>query len=319
MPAAISEGVRARRPEIRRHAALGSSTRRYRREARAAHLFLAPALIFFAVFLVFPLLFALLMSFSQWGGFDLTKIKLIGFDNYASILGPDSGFVVPVLVQTFLFSLVGVVLTVAGALLVAQCIERLRFQTFWRLLFFLPVVANVVAVGNVWKSMYQPYGLINGALNALGLKSVNFLTDTRLALASIAVVYAWVSIGTAVLILTAGLKGIDVGIYEAAELDGANVWRTFWGITVPMLRPTLLFVTITQVISSMQSFALMISMTQGGGPANSTKVAALAMYESAFQNGAYGTASAMAIVLFLIVLVVTLGQLMINRRTGGDE
>jgi multiple sugar transport system permease protein len=292
--------------------------RQLRREARAAHLFLAPVMVLFSVFLVIPLVFAVVLSLSQWGGFDLARIEFVGLANFRRLLGPGSTFVSPVLVQTLQFFALSVGLTVVGALIVAQCIERVRFQGFWRLLFFLPVVANVVAIGNIWKGLYQPYGLINALLNKLGIRSVDFLTNTSLALPSVAVVYAWVSAGTAVLILTAGLKSIDVGIYEAAELDGANAWRMFWTITLPLLRPTLVFVFITQAISSMQSFALMIAMTQGGGPANATMVGALAMYQEAFQKGSYGTASAMAVALFLVIAVITALQLWLSRR-GGEE
>jgi len=293
--------------------------RSQRREVRAAHAFLAPALVFFAIFLLLPFVFAIVLSMSKWGGFDITRIQFVGFTNFKNLFGPTSLFINPILWQTLLFSVMSVALTVIGALIITSCIERLRFQGFWRLLFFLPVVTNVAAIGNVWKQMYQPYGLINGMLNTLGIKSIKFLNDTSLALPSVAVVYAWVSIGTATLILTAGIKSIDAGIYEAAELDGANSWKVFWNITLPLLRPTLLFVTITQVISSMQSFVLMISMTQGGGPANSTKVAALAMYQTAFNEGNYGSANAMAIILFAIIFIATLIQLWVNNRRGEED
>jgi multiple sugar transport system permease protein len=290
-----------------------------RGQGRAGYLFLAPSLLFFTVFLILPSFFAIFLSLSRWGGYDLTQIKFIGVRNYRDILNFDSTFVSPILVNTFIFAALSVVLAVAGSLLVAQCIEQLRFQGFWRFLYFLPVVATVVAIGNVWKMMYQPSGLINGILNALHVNSVGFLSDPSVALPSVAVVQAWASIGAAVLILTAGIKAIDRTIYEAAEIDGANSWRTFWGITLPLLRPSLLFVFVTQCIAGMQSFALIIVMTKDGGPANATNVAAFEMYQQAFRFGAWGTASAMAMVLFLIIFVATLVQLWISRRTGGED
>ncbi|WP_214411895.1 carbohydrate ABC transporter permease [Sphaerisporangium fuscum] len=292
---------------------------RLQRQGRAGYLFLAPSLLFFTVFLILPSIFAIFLSVSEWGGYDLTQIKFIGVRNYGDILNFDSTFVSPILVNTLLFTVLSVVPSVAGSLLVAQCIERLRFQGFWRFLYFLPVVATVVAIGNVWKMMYQPSGLINGILNALHVNSIGFLSDPKVALPSVAVVQAWASIGSAVLILTAGIKAIDRTIFEAAEIDGANSWTTFWGITLPLLRPSLLFVFITQCIAGMQSFALIIVMTKDGGPANSTNVAAFEMYQQAFKFGAWGTASAMAMVLFIIIFIATLIQLWVSRRAGGDD
>jgi len=294
-------------------------TRRFRREARAGYLFLAPSLLFFAVFLILPSFFAIFLSLSEWGGYDLTQIEFIGVQNYTDILNFDSTFLSPILVNTLLFAVIAVVLAVVGSLLVAQCIERLRFQGFWRFLYFLPVVATVVAIGNVWKMMYQPSGLINGILNALHINSIGFLSDPKVALPSVAVVQAWASIGSAVLILTAGIKAIDRNVYEAAEIDGANSWRTFWQITLPLLRPSLLFVFITQCIAGLQSFALIIVMTKDGGPVNATNVAAFEMYQRAFKFGAWGTASAMAMVLFVIIFIITLIQLWISRRAGDDD
>ncbi len=306
-----------RGPRERRQSAK-ASRRRFRKEARAAYLFLSPALLFFAVFLILPTFFAIYLSLSKWGGYDLTQIHFIGLGNYSQILSFRSTFVSPILVNTLLFALVSVVLAVFGSLVVAQCIERLRFQGAWRFLYFLPVVATVVAVGNVWKMMYQPSGLINGILNFAGVNSIGFLSDPNIALPAVAVVQAWASIGAAVLILTAGIKSIDQSLYEAAEIDGANSWTAFWGITLPLLRPSLVFVIITQAIAGLQSFALIIVMTKDGGPANATNVGAFEMYQQAFRFGAWGTASAMAMVLFLIIFIITLIQLALSRRAGQE-
>ena len=310
---ATRSGERVANASRRRH------QRRYRKETRAAYLFLSPSLLFFALFLILPSLFAIFLSLSDWGGFDLTNLSFAGIRNYTEILNFDSTFVTPVLANTLVFAILTVFLAVCGSLLVAQCIERLRFQGFWRFLYFLPFVATVVAIGNVWKMMYQPAGLINGLLNLLHINSIGFLSDPKIALPSIVVVQAWASIGVAVLILTAGIKAIDRTIYEAAEIDGANTWETFWGITLPLLRPSLLFVLITQFIAGLQSFALIMVMTTDGGPVNSTNVAAFEMFQRAFKFGAWGTASAMAMVLFVIIFVITLIQLWVSRATGGEE
>ena len=298
--------------------ATASARKGFHREGRAAYLFLAPSLLFFCVFLILPFLFAVVLAFSDWGGFDLGTIQWAGLKNFSHVLSFDGTFVQPILVNTLLFAFGSVALATVGSVLVAYCIDRLSFQGFWRVLYFLPVVATVVAIGNVWKMMYQPAGLINGILNKLGVNSIGFLSDANYALPAVTVVHAWASIGGAVLILTAGLKAIPEMYYEAAEVDGANSWRMFWQITLPLLRPSLLFVLITQFIGGLQSFALIIVMTTDGGPVNATNVAAFEMYQQAFKFGAWGTASAMAMVLFVVILVITLLQLYVARRRGEE-
>ncbi|MGW2640163.1 carbohydrate ABC transporter permease [Streptomyces sp. NPDC001348] len=287
------------------------------RQVVVAYLFLAPTLLFFAVFLFLPLGFALLLSMSHWTGFDLGDIDPVGLDNFTGLFADGSTFLVPVLTNTLLFALGTVALALSGSLLVATCIDKLRFQGLWRTLYFLPIVTTVVAVGNVWKFMYEPGGLVNGALNTLGFDSVAFLQDPDTALPSVVVVQAWASVGTAILVLTAGLKSVPGAYYEAAALDGAGPVTVFWRITLPLLRPSLLFVCVTQFLTGLQSFALITVMTKGG-PGDATDVAALEMYRQAFAHGDWGTASAAAFVLFVVVLAVTLAQLWVFRRKGED-
>lgn len=289
-----------------------------RTEARAAYLFLSPVLLFFTIFLILPFAFVVLLALSKWSGFDITDMDWIGLHNFTAILNPDGTFVKTVLANTLIFAFGSVLLTVVAAVSVAHCITRLRFPGFWRTLYFLPVVATVVAIGNVWKSLYDQGGLINGVLNKLGIDSVGFLTDPDYALPSVIVAQAWASIGGAVLITTAGLMAIPNDYYEAAEIDAANSWQMFWRITLPLLRPTLLFVLITQFIAGLQSFALIIIMTKDGGPVNATNVAAFEMYQRAFKFGAWGSAAAMALVLFVIIFAITLIQLWLFRARGED-
>ncbi|UNO42908.1 sugar ABC transporter permease [Streptomyces sp. MST-110588] len=300
-----------------RHTASGCRTRR--RRLITAYLFLTPVLLFFAVFLVLPLLFAVLLSQSHWDGFDLTDITFVGAENFAGLFSRGSTFLTPVLTNTLLYALGTVALALTGSLLVAHCIDRLRHQGVWRTLYFLPVVTTVVAVGNVWKYMYEPGGLVNGLLNRLGLGSVAFLQDPRTALPSVVVVQAWASVGAAVLVLTAGLKSIPRSYYEAAELDGAGQFTVFLRITLPLLRPSLLFVCVTQFITGLQSFALIVVMTGDGGPGDATNVAALEMYQQAFTYGDWGLAGAAAFVLFAVILVLTLVQLWIFRERRRGE
>ncbi|MFD7666681.1 carbohydrate ABC transporter permease [Streptomyces sp. NPDC059788] len=302
----------------RARAAARLHRRRRRRQTVVGYLFLAPGLAFFAVFLLLPLLFAVLLSLSRWAGFDLAGIRPVGTDNFAALFARGSSFLTPVLTNTLLYALGTVALALTGAVLVAHCVTNLRFQGFWRTLYFLPIVTTVVAVGNVWKYMYEPGGLVNGVLNALGLHSVAFLQNPATALPSVVVVQAWASLGSAILVLTAGLKAIPISYYEAAELDGAGRFTVFTRITLPLLRPSLLFVCVTQFITGLQSFALIIVMTGEGGPGDATNVAALEMYQRAFKYGDWGSASAAALVLFVVILVITLAQLWLFRRKGED-
>lgn len=291
-----------------------------RRQTLMGYLFLSPTLLFFAIFLVIPLGFSLLISFSTWSGFDLASIEWVGLQNYKEILSPDSAFLTPIITNTLYFAFGTVVLSFAAAVIVAYMITRLRFEGFWRTLYFLPMVTTVVAVGNVWKFMYDPNGgLINAVLNHLGLPTVAFLDNPDTALSSIVVVSAWAAIGSAVLILTAGLKGIPESYYEAAVLEGAGAGKVFWHITLPLLRPSMLFVLITGFIQGLQSFTLTMVMTGDGGPGNATNVGGLEMYNQAFLYSAWGIACAMAFILFVIVFIVTAIQLLIFRRGGVES
>ncbi|TJZ42915.1 sugar ABC transporter permease [Streptomyces piniterrae] len=283
-----------------------------------AYLFLTPTLLFFAVFLALPLLFAVLLAQSRWAGFNLADIEPVGLDNFTDLFAQGSTFLTPILTNTLLYAIGTVVIALSGSVVIANCINNLRFQGVWRTLYFLPIVTTVVAVGNVWKYMYEPGGLVNGALNALGLPSVAFLQDPDTALPSVVAVQAWASVGTAILILTAGLKSIPETYYEAAELDGADQFTIFWRITLPLLRPSLLFVCITQFITGLQSFALINVMTGDGGPGDATNVAALEIYQQAFTYGDWGVAGAAAFVLFLVIALITMAQLWLFRRKGED-
>lgn len=285
-----------------------------RRQGAMGYLFLGPTLIFFAIFLVVPLAFSFVLSLCSWSGFDLTKIRWAGFSNYTSILRPGSTFVNTVLVNTFIFAVGAVIITLVAALVIAYFLSRLRRQAAWRTLLFLPAVTTVVAVGNMWKSMYNPTGgLANALLGVAGLRAVDFLGDTSTALYSLVVVQVWSTLGIAILILSAGLKSIPGTYAEAAAIDGATEGQIFRRITLPLLRPSILFVLVTQFIAGLQTFALVVVMTNGG-PANSTNVAGLEMYQQAFSYSHWGIASAMAFVLFVLIFLITLVQLWIGRE-----
>jgi multiple sugar transport system permease protein len=297
-----------------------SKKRRVSREAIVGYLFLSPALLFYSIFLAIPLLFSFFLSFAEWSGFDLTRIEWVGLDNYREIFSPNSSFLHPILTNTFAFAFGTVAISLTSALLVSYMITRLRYEGFWRTLYFLPTVTTIVAIGNIWLFMYDPQGgLINGILNLIGIKTIPFLANPDYAMKAIIVVGGWLGIGSAVLILTAGLKAIPEDYYEAAELEGAGVFQIYRHITLPLLKPSILFVLITSFIAGLQSFTLALVMTKSGGPGNSTNVAGLEMYNQAFSFGNWGIASAMAFTLFFCIFIITLIQLMIFKRGGVEN
>jgi multiple sugar transport system permease protein len=291
-----------------------------RRETLLAYSFLSPVLLFYIIFLMIPVVFSLIISFTDWGGFDLNSMQWVGLKNYRNIFSSQSSFLHPILTNTFEFAIGSVTISFVAALLVSYLISRLRHEGLWRTLYFLPSVTTIVAIGNVWLYMYNPTnGLMNGILTGLGFKSVNFLDNPHHALVSIFVVSGWLGIGSSVLLLSAGLKGIPNDYYEAAALEGAGHFRQYFSITFPLLRPTILFVLITSFIGGLQSFTLTMVMAKSGGPGNSTNVGALEMYNQAFNFGKWGVASAMAFVLFVVILVITVAQLMIFRKGGVES
>jgi len=291
-----------------------------RKETVLAYSFLIPILLFYIIFLVIPVVFSFVISLTEWGGFDLESMTFVGLDNYKKIFASDSTFLNPILTNTFVFAFGSVALSFIAAMTVSFLITRLRWQGLWRSIYFLPAVTTIVAIGNVWLYIYNPTnGILNEILTSVGLKPVNFLDNPSIALWAVIAVSGWLGIGGAVLILTAGLKGIPHDYYEAASLEGAGMWRQYFSITLPLLRPTILFVLITSFIGGLQSFTLTLVMTRTGGPGNSTNVGALEMYNQAFSFGNWGVASAMAFVLFVVIFIITMIQLIVFRKGGVES
>jgi len=198
-----------------------------------------------------------------------------------------------------------VVFSLAMALLLDQ---KLRWIKLYRTIFYLPAVTSLVAIGIVWVWMFDPqYGLINRGLRGIGIEGPLWLADTRIALLSLIITAAWRNVGYFATIFLAGLQGIDNTYYEAARIDGAGAWDRFRRITLPLLKPTIVFVVVMSVILSFQVFALVYVMTSGG-PAGSTSVLVFYLYQQAFTYFRMGYASAVGYVLFVIIFVLTLLQ-----------
>ncbi len=285
--------------------------------ARAAWLFLAPALAVIGVFFFVPVVASLALSFTD---FDLYAIadprnaRFVGLHNYAALLHTPVFWTA--LRNTVYFVAVGAPLSVLVSLATALLVNArlVRFRAFFRAAYFAPFVTTLVAVAIVWRYLYQPrYGLLNAVLGTVGLGPIDWLGDPRWAMPAIILLAVWKNFGYSMLIFIAGLQRIPGELYEAAELDGAGAWARFHYVTLPLLAPTFLFVGIITAIGYFQLFAEPYVMTQGG-PLKSTLSMVLYMYEEGFRWWRLGSAAAVAVVLFVIILGCTLLQLRVQRE-----
>jgi multiple sugar transport system permease protein len=279
--------------------------------SRAGLLFAAPALVVIALFLFVPVAGALALSVTDFDIYslaDLRALRFVGFGNYAALLG-DSLFW-RAMRNTFYFVLVGGPLSIAVSLGAALLVDSklARWKGMYRTVFFLPVTTTIVAVAVVWRYLYHPrFGLLNHALAAVGIAPIDWLGDPAWSMPAIILMAVWKNFGFNMIVLVAGLQSIPERLYEAASLDGAGPWRRFVSITLPMLAPTLAFVTLLTAIGYFQLFAEPYVMTQGG-PAGSTRSVVLLMYEEGFRWWNLGRAAATAFLLFAVILAATLLQ-----------
>ena len=283
-----------------------------------AYWFIAPALTLIAVFFFLPVVGALLLSFTDFDIYalgNLDNLRFVGLANYGRLLQDPLFWTA--LRNTLYFVLVGGPLSVGVSLLAALLLNSrlLRWQGFFRTALFLPVVTTLVAVAVVWRYLYQPrYGLLNYGLSRLGLAPIDWLGDPVWAMPAIILLAVWKNFGFNMIIFIAGLQSIPTPLYEAARIDGASAWQQFRYLTLPMLAPTFLFVTVITMIGYFQLFAEPYVMTQGG-PSNRTLSVVLLMYQEGFRWWNMGYAAAVAFVLFAIILVATLLPLRLRRGT----
>ena len=274
---------------------------------------LLPMAVVFVVFWIYPLASGLWGSFTDWQAFQ-TEQEFVGLRHYRNLFRDD--VFLESVANTFQYALMYLPLSIVVSLGLALAIEASgRLRSVFRTIYFAPVVTSVIATALVWKWLYQPtLGLFNQLLNIVGLPSQGFLQDPGQALPSIVLYSLWKNLGFTMVLFIAGLNGIDRTMYEAATVDGANSWRVFWGITLPLLRPTMVFVVVTGIIETLQVFGPVFIMSSvganspPGGPSNSTMVVAVYQWTVAFGQLNLGYGMAMGIVLFGIVLVVTLAQ-----------
>lgn len=273
--------------------------------------FAAPFMILFSVFLAFPIIASFLLSFTSFGLRDLQNpvgTTFVGLQNYVDLFGDPKFW--KSLFNTFYFVVVGVPVTLAFGLLIANALNRgvTRFRTAFRVGYYLPVITSIVAIAVVWRFLLNPdVGLINMALGSLGINGPAWLADPALAMPSIIAMAVWRNLGFAMIVFLAGMQAIPASLYEAASMDGAGRWQSFRSITVPLLRPTILFMTVITTIGYLQLFEEPFVMT-AGGPLDATLSVTMYMYQQGFTFFHQGYASAIAYVLFLIVAIIAFLQ-----------
>lgn len=290
-----------------------------RQHVLTSWLFIAPVLLGLLVFTYAPTLVSFALSFTQWH--LLGTPQWVGLANYQHLLG-DPLFA-KVLLNTTVFVIVvtmgEVLLAIGLAWWVFNLVGKLAWlQKLCRTIFFLPVVAPLVSVALVWGWLYDPQiGVINNLLSALGFSPVAWLYDSHTALWAVMVLQIWKSAGYGFLIVLAGLQAVDTALLEAATLDGATAFQRFYRVVLPVIAPTVFFVTVVSMINNFQAFDSIYLLTQGG-PNSSTEVLVHWLFTSAFEGFEVGKASAMAYVLFVIILSLTLLQWWGRKRWAED-
>lgn len=280
-----------------------------------AYIFLIVPLFFYISIRFAPTLFAMSVSLFQWNIISQNK-PWVGLQNYQTLAGD------AVFLTSFTNTLLYVALSVPAQLVLGLGFAILlqsatHWRGFFRALYFIPFVTSTVAISWVWRLIYQPsFGPLNRLLEIVGLPDQRYLASPDQALASIVAVLVWQALGFYVIIFLAGLEGIPVDFYEAAKIDGARAWDLFRHITLPLLNPTIVFLTVIGTINGIQVFTQVLNMSnQGsGGPLNSTKSLVLFIYNQAFQSFKMGYASAATVVLFAIILIITVIQLRVTTR-----
>ncbi len=279
-----------------------------------AYVFVSAPLIGLLVFFLGPIVFSGWVSLHNWNMITpVAEMPWAGLDNYIYLLTQDSVFP-KALLNTFLFAIGGVGSNVVLGLGFALLLNgRIVGKTIWRVVYFLPVMTAPLALGVIFGFMFnRNYGVINNLLVTVGIPRQPFLGHPSQALLVVIIIAVYQYVGYYIVIYLAGLQGIPQDYYDAASVDGANKWQSFRHITLPLLRPVTLFVVVTNTIGALQVFDLVFATTNGG-PANSTMTVVLHMYNTAFKFSRMGRASAMAFILFAIILTITIIQLRFLR------
>ena len=288
----------------------------------AGWVFAAPALLVIALFFGLPVLSAFVLSLTDFDIYalaDIHNVRFVGLQNYERLL--TNPLFWGAMKNTGLFAVLGAPLSIAASLGAAVILNArvIKWRPVWRVMFFAPYVTTLVATAVLWNYLlHTRYGVINWVLTSVGLPAVDWLGDPNTSIPAILIFVVWKTFGYNMLIFLAVLQTVPDDLYEAARIDGAGPWKQFRHVTLPAIAPTLLLVSIISVAGFFQLFAEPYVMTQGG-PAQSTVTVLYFMYEEGFKWWNLGSASAVAFILFLCILAITLVQLAVAKRMGAYE
>jgi ABC-type sugar transport system permease subunit len=270
------------------------------------YVFILPTLIFFSLFLIYPMISAFRFSLFEWN--LLSPMKFVGLKNFVNMISDQK--VINSYIRTLHFSGISVaVINVLAFIFALMFSSRLiRFKNFLQSLIFLPVILSIVAVGVVWEFMYQSTGLISIITRAIFGSSPAWLTTTKAAPYAIIITYVWKSVGYYMVMYIAGLMDVPVSLYEAARIDGAGFWSQLWYLTIPNIKNTIALAVISCIIFTFGQFSIQFVITKGG-PSRSTEILALLIYNQAFQLSKFGYSAAISVLFFLTLLVFSVFQL----------
>lgn len=290
-------------------------------DALAPYMYVAPFFVIFAVFGLFPTLFTFVVALYDWN--PIGDRIFVGFDNFATLFGDERFW--NALGNTFSIWIISTVPQLLLALVLAQALNnaRLRFATFFRMSMLVPYITSVVATAIAFASIFgRDYGLINAVLGVVGLGPINFTSDTLASHILISTMVLWRWFGYNTLIYLAALQAIPKEVYEAAAVDGAGGFKRFIFVTIPSLRPVIIFTVIVSTIGGLQIFTepLLLSAPQlTGGPGRQYQTLTLFMYEQGFGNFQFGYGSAIGVVLFLLIVVFSIINFLLSRRISSDQ
>ena len=285
-----------------------------RHKTLVAWSFILPNLIGFFVFTFVPIVFSLFLSLCEWSAGN-QGVKFIGLENFRYMFTQDRSFRIA-LKNTIYYTVVTVPVTLFVALGLAMLMNKpLKGKTFFRSVLFFPYVASLVAVAVVWMALFNPArGPVNGLLMSLGMENPpRWAASQEWAMPTIIGLTVWKGMGYYMVVYLAGLQGVPSELYEAAEIDGAGSWQKFLNVTWPCITPTTFFVLMMLVVATFKSYDIMYITTQGG-PGEATKVLAYHIYNSAFVSMKFGYASAVSMVLFVIIILLTLFQFRMEKK-----
>ncbi|MFS0705435.1 carbohydrate ABC transporter permease [Cellulomonas sp. 179-A 9B4 NHS] len=285
----------------------------HRTEHRWAMAFVAPPVVGFLLFTLYPVLFAGYASLTSWNG--LGPMRFVGLDNYTRLVGDE--YFRQSLFNTF-FYMIGIPIGLALALLLAIALNRrIAGRTAFRTIYYVPVISSLAAIAIVWQFAYNgDFGLVNQVLAWFGVDGPNWLQDTATVKPAIILMMVWKGLGYSMLLYLAAIQSVPASLHEAAALDGAGWWQRLRHITLPMVRPVTFFLVVTNIIAGAQLFTEINIMTPTGGPEFGSASVVWYIWRQAFRYQQMGYATAMAIVLGVLVLVITLIQFRLNRRNS---